>query len=99
LNFINPISQHTHYHIQLVEHDPCLPRLGSRVRVSFPAPISLRSPHFSFELPFTSRSDDLSYPAFSRYLSFFLYIPSHKSKLHLPLTIHPGGRPQPFVVG
>ncbi len=62
----NPVSQYNHCHIQLVEHDPRLPRLGSRVRVSFPAPISLRSPHHPFELSITSRSDDLSYPAFSQ---------------------------------
>ena len=81
LKFINPISQHTHYHIQLVEHDPCLPRLGSRVRVSFPAPISLRRPHNPFELPITSRRDDLSYPAFACFLSS-PHIPSHKTKMY-----------------
>ncbi|HHQ4500683.1 TPA: hypothetical protein ACSP71_004365, partial [Aeromonas hydrophila] len=77
----NPVSQYNRCHIQLVEHDPRLPRLGSRVRVSFPAPISLqiqsffskltnpislRSSHHPFELPITSRRDDLSYPAFSQ---------------------------------
>ena len=64
--FTNPVYQYNHCHIQLVEHDPRLPRLGSRVRVSFPAPISLRSPHHPFELPITSRCDDLPYPAFSQ---------------------------------
>ncbi len=62
----NPVSQYNRCHIQLVEHDPRLPRLGSRVRVSLPAPISLRSSHHPFELPITSRRDDLPYPAFSQ---------------------------------
>ena len=65
----NSVSPYNRSHIQLVEHDPRLPRLGSRVRVSFPAPISLRSFHNPFELPFTSRCDALSYLAFTQRVS------------------------------
>ncbi|MGT9151688.1 hypothetical protein, partial [Aeromonas hydrophila] len=36
-------------------------------------PISLRSPHHPFELPITSRRDDLSYPAFSQIRPCLLY--------------------------
>ncbi len=75
--FTNPVAQYNHCHIQLVEHDPRLPRLGSRVRVSFPAPISLRSPHHPFELPITSRCDDLSYPAFSQIKAMFAVLVSY----------------------
>ena len=64
--YTNPVSQYHHCRVLLVEHDPRLPRLGSRVRVSFPAPISLRSSHHPFELPITSRRDDLLYLAFSQ---------------------------------
>ena len=48
--YTNPVSQYHHCRVLLVEHDPRLPRSGSRVRVSFPAPISLRRPHNPFEL-------------------------------------------------
>ncbi len=79
--YTNPVSQYHHCRVLLVEHDPRLPRLGSRVRVSFPAPISLRRPHNPFELPITSRRDDLSYPAFACFLSS-PHIPSHKTKMY-----------------
>ncbi|WP_204792490.1 hypothetical protein, partial [Aeromonas dhakensis] len=43
----------------------------------FPAPISLGSPHHPFELPITSRCDDLPYPAFSQIRSMFAVLVSY----------------------